>query len=134
MTPSLFTKGEGIPVLKSWWKLHTGHEFRQAMTADSGILIKDAEGNPICVCFLYFPSNSKLCHISFITRNPRVSPIRAGKAIKLLIGFSVHVCRRMGYDVIYAATANQSLQKEFSNSGFLISPDGATTAEFTKEL
>lgn len=134
MRPELFSKGEGIPILKSWWKTHTGYDFKPQMAAQHGIIVRDSTGLPLCLCFLYFPSNSRLCQLAFLVRNPQISPIRAGRAIKLLVAFSVHACKKLGYDMLYTASSNKTVRRAFKDSGFEESYDEGASVEYSKEL
>lgn len=131
MNAKLFSNCEYATILMDWWFKHHGKEFNANFISQHGIVVlKDS--TPQCVCFLYFPSNSKLCQLAFVVRNPWIEPYRAGKAMKLLLNSAVHVCRQLGYNAIYSASENLTVQRLLGEADFFQCEN--KSIEFSKEL
>lgn len=132
MQAKLFDSFEYVETHMQWWKIVNKQDFDPKKVSQHGIVVINDVGAPMCLCFLYFPSNSKMCQLAFVVRNPNISYLLAGRSLKLLVSFSMHASRALGYDILYSATENVVVSKALSRARFF---KGKTSSqEFFKEL
>lgn len=110
---------DDYPQLCDWWKWNRFPVLERDYLPSNGLggIMIAKDGVDIVAGFLYF-TNSKMCWLEFIVRNPKYRNKDAKEAIRLLIDELTGVAQRKGCKAIFSSIKRESLVGHYEACGF----------------
>ena len=99
------------------WGGKWGCDYDKSLLPPTGLIIPG-----VCAYFIY-ETNSSVCFIENLVRNPDVPKEVADKCVNLLITETLREVKRLGYTKVYATSNNDSAINRAVEHGALASPD-----------
>lgn len=126
-----FENGELHDTAARWWSIHhEGTHFNSRILSNLGCAVFDG-AEILAITYIYLAKGSELAWIGFTIRNPGITAIRAGRALKLLIEKAEDIIREAGYSIVYTGYDTPSLQKLVASREYY---KGSDVVEYWKEL
>ena len=125
-----FRTRDYLKTTQSWWAQWHGNAINARLLSDFGVAVLDDTG-PIAIAYLYPPRGSAVCYLGFTIREPSLSPIVAGRAIKLLLPAAEDYAKYLGYNVLHAAYDAAAMCKLCEQRGYF---KASQVQEYFKEL
>lgn len=126
-----FRMKEYSKTTQSWWHSWHGNAINEKLLSRFGVAVLDSYHEPMAVAYLYPVATCDMVWVGFTVRDPRLSKLRAGRALKLLMQGAEDTVKSLGYSIIYTAYDAKALQKLVRDRGYYA---GSQVQEYFKEL
>jgi len=105
------------PDFEQWWK---GHHFAPIpiVALNTLGLVAEEDGKKLAAVWIYTASTGIFCMMEWLVTDPSITPMKAAKAINVLLGFAWQECERRGYQIVLTACRQQSLGRLYERNGY----------------
>ena len=117
---------EDYAVISPWWVGHAGSLVPEDVLPKCGVVTESDDGMPLAAAWLYMDNSVGVAWMSWLVSNPDVGPIKAAKAIGVLLEALEELCKEFNYGVMFTMTDQKGLGQFLSRKGFTANHSGMT--------